>query len=148
MFVRIFIGLLLCLLSVCPAAAQTAKAFPTSHIMTQAVLVYPAGYIASGQIFDSLTGIGGTVWTFKTLDQFSCLPGKTKIALQIVKADTNQLIAVSKPFVIDAAYSGYTHSQVTDWKILFPGIGWYRFEVLIDDQPMACYYFAVSFRLS
>lgn len=123
------------------------KAFPTNHIMANNIFASPSGAIATDGILSGLSGNAGTTWSFKTVDQLTCSPGKFNLKMQITRAD-GKIIVATNPMLIDSPNNGYVHTQTAEWRVLFPDIGWYRYEVLIDDQPMAFYYFLVSFNIA
>ena len=121
--------------------------FPTNHFMAINVAVAPWGAISTDGTLTGLTGKQGATWAFKTVDQFTCNAGQSELMIQIVKTDENRVIAATNPIPINAPYNGYIHVQTINWQLIFPDIGWYRFEVLIDKQPIAFYYFIASYNV-
>jgi hypothetical protein len=139
---------MLTLSSFANATAGYPQIFPTNHFMTYNISFTQKGnIITDGTVANLLAELNG-VCSFKTLDQFTCNAGTSHLKMQIVSPVKNQVIASTQPITIDAPYRGFVYTQTANWQVLFPNVGWYRYEILAENQPVAYYYFVVSYAIT
>jgi hypothetical protein len=146
---RVLTAIIIFLLLPGVAFADSAqpRALPTTHFMTYNMQVLsPESAATSGSIAGIVTK-PQTVVQFKTFDQFTCNAGNYELLLRIIRTDNNTVVAATKPIAFTAPMHASIYSQPAEWQVLFPVIGWYRYEVLINGQAVAFYYFIVSFSI-
>lgn len=120
---------------------------PTTHYMAANLRLITEDVSATDATAGKITGPMGVPIVFRTFDQFSCNVGKYELVMRIVKADTNAVIATTTPLTVNAPSDGYIHTQPAVWQVLFPAVGWYRYEIVANGAPVAFYYFTVAFNI-
>lgn len=141
---RVALALFLALAVAAPALAEPI-ALATTHYMAANVKMVTENNSATDGTVGNITGPMGVPIVFRTFDQLTCNAGKYDVVMRIVKVDTNEVVASTKPVSVTAGYDGYIHSQPAVWRVLFPAVGWYRYEIFANDKPVVYYYFIVSF---
>lgn len=129
------------------AAAAGPVILPTNHYMAANLKMITEETSATDSTVGKISGPMGVPILFRTFDQVTCNAGRYEILMRIIKTDTNQLIASSNPIPVTAPYDGYVHAQPAVWQVLFPVVGWYRFEVVANGTPIAYYFFLVVFNV-
>lgn len=129
------------------AAAAPPRVFPTNHYMAKDIVISPADSSSTNATLPGIVVRSPGPVTVKTYDQFTCLAGNHELVLRIVKNDDNTVIATTQPIQITAPNDGFVHTQPAVWQVVFPSVGWYRHEVIVNNTPIAYYHFIVSFGL-
>jgi len=145
-YVALIVFLAVSLLMTAVAMAGPA-ALPTNHYMAVNLKMITEDTSATEATVGKITGPMGVPIVFRTFDQLTCNAGKYEIVMRIAKIDTNTVIATTRPIAVIAPHDGYVHSQPAVWQVLFPEVGWYRFEVVANGTPVAFYYFIVAFNV-
>lgn len=138
-------AVLVVLVSLTVPALAAPMALPTSHYMAVNLKMVTEEVSTTDGTVARITGPMGVPIAFRTLDQITCTTGKYDIFLRIVKMDTNTVVTATSPITITAPNDGYVFSQPVLWQVLFPTVGWYRYEVVANGTPIAFYYFIVAF---
>ena len=120
------------------------RALPTTHYMAGSVRLVTKDSSATDNTLPNIMGPIGRALIFKTFDQITCNAGSYEVSLRIVNPENNVVVTATKPVAFTATNDGYVYTQPAVWQVLFPAVGWYRFDVLINGQPIASYYFVVS----
>jgi len=120
------------------------RALPTTHYMAGSVRLVTKDSSATDNTFPNIMGPIGRPLIFKTFDQITCNAGSYEVSLRIVNPENNVVVTSTKPVAFSAATDGYVYSQPAVWQVLFPAVGWYRFDVLINGQAIASYFFVVT----
>ncbi len=136
---------LVVLVSLTVPALAAPMALPTSHYMAANLKMVTEEVSTTDGTVAKITGPMGVPIAFRTLDQVTCTAGKYDISMRIIKMDTNTVITATQPITFSAPTDGYVYSQPVVWQVLFPAVGWYRYEVIANGTPIAFYYFIVSF---
>lgn len=123
------------------------RVLPTNHYMAANLRLVATNSSATEATLPNITGPIGVPLIFRTLDQVTCNSGKYEIVLRIVKTEDNTVVASTKPVSFTTTTNGYVYTQPVVWTVLFPAAGWYRFDVVINGQPIVYYYFTVSIAL-
>lgn len=126
-------------------AMAEERVLPTNHYMASTIRLNGNNSTATDSTLPSIIGPAGVPLMFRTLDQLSCNTGQYDIVLRIVKPEDGTVVAETKPVHFEATNNGFVYTQPAVWKVLFPAVGWYRHEVLINGAPIVYYYFVVSF---
>lgn len=129
-----------------PATALAAPmALPTSHYMAANLKMVTDEVSTTDGTVAKITGPLGVPIAFRTLDQLTCTAGKYEIFMRILRMETNAVVTATKPVTFTAPTDGYIYSQPIVWEVIFPTVGWYRYEVIANGTPVAFYYFIVAF---
>lgn len=123
------------------------RALPTNHYMATNVKLSMPDSSTAENTLPSISGPAGVPLIFKTFDQITCNTGNYEIIFRIVKADNNILITGTKPIPFNSPNHGYVYTQPVVWQVLFPEVGWYRYDVVVNNEVIASYFFTVAFKL-